>query len=42
MSWEDYAAARQLLLEEHIGTRLREAKAIEDAKAKQTLARVGR
>ena len=42
MSWQDYALARQLLTEERIGTRLREAKAREDAlasKNKRTLVR---
>jgi hypothetical protein len=29
MSWEDYVLARQLLLEERIGTRVREAQAVE-------------
>ena len=40
MSWQDYALARQLLVEESIGTRIREAKAIEDAKAKRSLAQI--
>lgn len=35
MEWIDFAVARQLLLEERIGTRLREAKAREDALAKK-------
>lgn len=39
MSWQDYALARQYLVEESIGTRIREAKAVEDAKAKRALAR---
>ena len=39
MSWQDYALARQYLVEERIGTRLREAKAIEDARAKAALDR---
>lgn len=34
MTWTEYALARQLLVEERIGTRLREAEAIEKAKAK--------
>jgi hypothetical protein len=34
MDWPEYAGARQLLLEERIGTRVRESKAIEDAKFK--------
>lgn len=34
MSWEDYSLARQLLVEERIGTRLREAQHLEDAKFK--------
>ena len=33
MSWEDFNLARQLLVEERIGTRIREAKAAENAKA---------
>ena len=36
MSWEEYALARKLLLEEHIGTRVRQAKAEEDAIARKT------
>ena len=36
MTWEEYALARKVLLEEHIGTRVREAKAKENAVAKQT------
>ena len=35
MSWEDYSLARQLLVEERIGTRLREAQHIENQKFKQ-------
>ena len=34
MSWEEYCLARQLLVEERIGTRLREAQHLEDAKFK--------
>ena len=34
MTWQEYTLARQLLVEERIGTRIREAKAIEDAKHK--------
>ena len=34
MSWQEYALARQLLVEERIGTRLREAQHVEDAKAR--------
>lgn len=34
MTWVDYALARQFLVEERIGTRIREAKAVEDAQAK--------
>jgi hypothetical protein len=33
MSWQDYALARQYLAEKYVGSRLREAKAVEDAKA---------
>ena len=36
MTWEDYALARKVLLEEHIGTVAREAKRAEDAVAKKT------
>lgn len=36
MSWEEYALARKLLLEEHIGTRVRQAKRDEDEVAKKT------
>lgn len=34
MTWQDYALARQFLSEKHVGSRIREAKAIEDAQAK--------
>lgn len=34
MTWQEYALARQYLVEHRIGTRLREQRAIEDAKAK--------
>jgi hypothetical protein len=34
MTWEDYALARQYLVEHRIGTRLREQRAVEDAQAK--------
>ena len=34
MTWKDYALARQLLVEERIGTRIREAQAAEDRKFK--------
>lgn len=36
MSWQDYALARQFLVETHIGTRVREAKALEDEKARRS------
>lgn len=36
MSWEEFALARKLLLEEHIGTRVRQAKRDEDAVAKKS------
>jgi hypothetical protein len=36
MSWQDFSLAAQLLVEERIGTRIREAKAAEDAKARAT------
>ena len=42
MTWEDYALARQVLLEEHIGTLVREAKRAEDkaaSKARNSIAR---
>lgn len=35
MTWQEFALARQYLVEREIGTRLREAKAVEDAKAKR-------
>jgi hypothetical protein len=34
MTWQEYALARQYLVETRIGTRIREAKAIEDEQAK--------
>jgi hypothetical protein len=42
MSWEEFALARKVLLEEHIGTRVRQAKRDEDAVAKQTRKRAQR
>jgi hypothetical protein len=36
MTWQDYALARQLLVEKYIGTRVREARAVEDAKFART------
>lgn len=36
MTWQDYALARQNLVETRIGTRVREAKAVEDATAKKS------
>lgn len=42
MDWFDFQLARQFLVEERIGTRVREAKAIEDAKAKDTIKRTPR
>jgi hypothetical protein len=36
MSWQDYSLARQLLVEERIGTRLREAQHLEDEKFRQS------
>ena len=36
MSWQEFALARKVLLEEHIGTRVRQAKREEDALAKKT------
>ncbi len=35
MSWQDYALARQLLVEERIGTRIREAQQAEAAQLKK-------
>lgn len=35
MTWEEYMLARKVLLEEHIGTRVRQAKRDEDALAKR-------
>lgn len=34
MTWQEYSLARQYLVETHIGTRIREAKAIEDEQAR--------
>ena len=34
MSWQEYALARQLLVEERIGTRIRESQAVEAEKAR--------
>jgi hypothetical protein len=42
MTWHDYALARQLLVEERIGTRVREAKYIEDAQARATSSALSR
>lgn len=41
MSWQEYALARHLLVEERIGTRLREAAAIEKAQAKAAQKHLG-
>ena len=38
MSWQDYALARQYLVEHRIGTRLREQRTAEDAQAKRNQA----
>lgn len=35
MTWEEFSLARKVLLEEHIGTRVRQAKRDEDAQAAQ-------
>ena len=35
MTWEEFALARKVLLEEHIGTRVRQAKRDEDQAAAQ-------
>jgi hypothetical protein len=37
MTWQDYSLARQYLVEARIGTRKREAKAREDALARQAV-----
>lgn len=42
MTWEEYALARQLLVEEHVGTLIREARRAEDHAAKQARKNVGR
>ena len=42
MDWEDFALARKVLLEEHIGTRVRQAKRDEDTVAKKTRGHVQR
>ena len=42
MSWQEFALARKVLLEEHIGTRVRQAKRDEDAMAKTTKSRGAR
>ena len=38
MSWEDFALARKTLLEEHVGSLVREAKRVEDKAARKTRA----
>jgi hypothetical protein len=35
MTWEEYALARQLETELHVGTGIRQAKHVEDAQAKR-------
>jgi hypothetical protein len=42
MTWQDFALACQLLVEERIGTRVREAKAAEEAKFKAAAATLPR
>ena len=42
MGWQDYALARQNLVEHRIGTRLREQKAREDALARKNAETVAR
>ena len=42
MTWQDYALARQLLVEERIGTRIREAQAAEDVKSKSAKTKLPR
>ncbi len=42
MTWQDYALARQLLVEERIGTRIREAQAAEHAKFKSAKTKLPR
>jgi hypothetical protein len=34
MTWEEYSLARQFISEKYVGSRIREAKAVEDAQAK--------
>jgi hypothetical protein len=36
MTWQEYALARQMLVEERIGTRIREAQRVEDAKFRKS------
>ena len=40
MTWPEFAAARQLLVEEQIGSKIREAKRVEDQTAKATRKRL--
>ncbi len=42
MSWQDYALARQHLVEHRIGTRIRQNKAVEDAKVRKSKAVLAR
>jgi hypothetical protein len=37
MTWPEYALARQYLVEERIGSKVREAQALERAQARQTV-----
>ena len=42
MTWQEYALARQLLVEERIGTRLREDQAREDAQFAASARAIGK
>lgn len=42
MSWQDYNLARQLLVEERIGTRIRESQQAEAAQFKSSTAKLKR
>ena len=42
MTWEEFSLARKVLLEEHIGTRVRQAKRDEDEIAKTSRNRARR
>lgn len=42
MTWADYALARQFLVEEFIGSKVREAKEVERAQARQSARHLGK